>query len=416
MELYSMDSNLQPLNIIENFESLIWTERYSRNGDFEIKSSDIKALMDLMPKETCVCLRDSTVPMMVETYKINKPLRQAPSITIYGRSFETVLERRGSIHKPLGPVKVPWSIPADKESDAAYKAMRVVLGDAPRYQAGTMTLPLLNPAVSPLDAIPEIDLIMPADYITPIWSDAIAYSPGDIVGTSAGSLYQSILAGTNKPPVSNPTYWTLMSTPGTTTWGEDHIYDIKVGNLYGVVLELININHRGLKAVRPAPGSSKAGIEIYNGANLTDTVVFDAKFDQFDDATYLLSEQGSADVAYMFGSNGSQLVLKTTSPEPSGLDRRVLVVDQTSDATTNTADARKTRALIELYKYNATALFDGQVAIQVAEGYNRDYFLGDIIKLSGEYGLSQNVRVAEFIRSVDASGEKAFPAFEAVDD
>jgi len=423
-----MDSSFQPLNAVENYESLIWSERYSDFGDFELTSSDIAGMVSLLPREACVCLRESTVPMIVENYAINKPAREKPTITITGRSYETVLERRVAVNTTLPATysSVPfddWDIDATKESDAAYLAMRIVLGDAPRYQGSTMVLPLTNPAVSPLDAIAEIDLILPADYIDIIgvaaWSATppVAYTAGSRA-KYAGFVWRAIAPTAPDPPtITDPSKWEKLYP-----WSP---YEIKAQNLYGSVMELLNTNRRGLKAVRPVPGDFKIGIEIYNGANLTGegetgdpnhVVVFDARFDQFDDTTYLLSAQGSANVAYVYGSNGAQTVLKNAAAEPTGLARRVLFVDQSSDTATSSADVRKTRGLIELYKYNATALFDGQIAEQVAEGYDRDYFLGDILKLTGEFGLSQNARVAEFIRTSDATGSKAYPTFEAVDD
>lgn len=363
MELLTLNSAFQPEKIIENYESLIWTERYSRNGDFELTSSDIAGTINALPLESYVTLRDTTVPMVVEIHKIEKNIQGEARLTVKGRSFETVLERRVSANTlPAGAARVPWLVDAEKESDAAYKAMRIVIGDFPRYQTGVEVLALTDPAVSPYDAIPEVDLILPADY----------------------------------------------STLTTNT------YEIKLADLYSTVIGLLDINRRGMKAVRPEVGDEKIGIEIYNGADLTSDVVFDARFDQFDDTKYLLSNQGSMNVGYIYGANGSSQILKTAGPEPSGLVRRVLSLDETSDSTSNSTEIRQTRGLIELYKYNATALFDGQIAIQVAAGYNTSYFLGDIINLTGEYGLSQIVRVAEFIRTSDANGEKSFPTFEAV--
>lgn len=435
MELLTLDPSFQPLNPVENYESLIWAERYYKYGDFEIRSSDISTLVNLLPRETYICLRDSTVPMIVETHKIVKPLRANPQIVITGRSFETVLERRGSINSVIDPYvggsHTPWVIDASKEPDAAYLAMRTVLGDTARYQEESLILPLVDPAVTPLDAIPEVDLILPADYVNvpsvieaPIWNNAVAYVVGNQV-RYLGYIWKALENHTNiAPSTSVPTTWERL-----TSWMP---YEIKPQNLYTTVLDLVNTRHRGLKAVRPeAEDPAKVGIEIYNGANLTGegetgdpehTVVFDVQFDQVDDATYLLSAQGSTNVGYIFGATGASTVLKTTAPEPGGLARRVLVLDESGDDSTAGATLeesmhiRHTRGLIELYKYNATVLFDGQVADQVAAGYNKNYFLGDILKLVGEYGISQNVRVAEFIRTEDATGEKAYPTFEAVDD
>lgn len=365
MELLTLGSTFHPEKIVENFQSLIWSERYDKAGDFQLTTANISETLQLLPENSYVTLRDSTVPMRVETNKIENKKNVGPLLTVIGRSFEApAFEDRVSV-KELSPTaaRTVWDMTADKESDAAYKMLRVVLGDVERLKDGVSVLPAIAPAVSPNDAIPEIDLILPADYST----------------------------GTTK------------------------IYEIKAGDMYSTMLELISINHRGIKAIRPVlPSEDKVGIEIYNGADLTNTVVFDARFDQIDDATYLLSTQGSKNVGYVYDTAGGMQVLKTAAPEPSGLARKVLLVDADNNATGITSQARTNRGLIELYKYNATSLFDGEVAEQVARGYNKDYFLGDILKLVGQYGLSQNVRCAEFIRSQDASGEKAYPTFEAV--
>lgn len=416
MELITLGANIQPEKVVENYKSLVWTERYASEGDFEIQSNDVEYLINALPLESFVSLRESTVPMVVEAHKIVKKAKEAPLVTIVGRSFDTVLERRASVKAlPTATVRAPWMLAAAKASDAAYRAMRIVLGDVAQSQGGVNLLPALSPAVSANDAINEILLTRPADYITSAWSSTIRYSPGDLVGVGT-TIYQATATqpNLNVPPASNPTYWTALYTGLSGAWGDAFNYEIKPQDLLTTVKELIQTNHHGIKAVRPTTSGSKVGIEIYNGADLTATVAFDAKFDQFDSSTYLLSQQGSSNVGYVYGSNGSQMVLKTTAPEPSGLARRVLVVDNSTDANVNTTDIRTARGLIELYKYNATALFDGEIAEQVAAGFNTQYFLGDILTLVGEYGLTEQVRVAEYIRTSDATGEKAYPTFEVV--
>ena len=370
MELMTLDAAFQPVKILENFESLVWSERYSNAGDFEFVSADIENTINTLPLESYVTLRESTVPMVVEQHKIRKPLRDKATITVTGRSFETVLERRASVFSlPAAATRGVWTVAADKRSDAAYKAIRTVIGDVIRMApGGGQALAAIPPQASTLDAIPQINLPLPADY-------------------SLG-----------------------LTTP----------YEIQPGDLYSTVIEMIAEDHHGIKAVRPASSAKNTvDIEIYNGADLTATVIFDARFDQFDDATYLLSKTASTNIAYVYGPNGSQAVRKNTvGPEVSGLDRRVLLVDEqsdTSNAALNSTTLRTSRGLVELYKYNATALFDGETSVQVTAGYNTRYHLGDILKLNGEYGLSATVRVAEFIRTSDSSGEKAYPAFETVE-
>lgn len=380
MELLTLGSDFRPKRLVEDYESLIWTERYSTGGDFELISGDVAKTLEFLPLDSSVTLRESTVPMVVEGHKINKPLRGRPRITVTGRSYESVLERRGSVvSMPSSAQRVAWAVNADKSSDAAYKAIRSVIGDVARSN-----LPALSPAVTPFDAIPQIELPLPTDYST----------------------------GLSLP------------------------FEIRAGNLYEVVLELVNANHHGLRAIRPLETSSKytVDVQIYNGANLTGegptgdpnlVVAFDARFDQFDDATYLLSKQGSTNVAYVYGVNGSREVYKNTfvnpGDAPSGLDRRVLVLDEQGDATLNSPDVLTSRGLVELYKRNYIAIFDGETSIQASSLFNKPvaqggYALGDIIKLVGDYGLTRNVRVTEFIRTSDSSGNSAYPAFEVVED
>lgn len=373
MELLTLNDDYQPASLVERYGSLIWTERYSTAGDFQLISNDIERMINLLPLESLVTIRESTVPMVVEVHEIKKSPNAAPVLTVKGRSFETVLDRRATalltnprdLNTTDGSAnpKIPWVEVAAEPSDAAYNAMRKILGDGVRSTVSG-PLPAQQPILSLNDALPMVDLIAPADY-----------------ARGVGSSFN---------------------------------FEIKPGNLYDVTMELINSNRHGLKAVRPTLNNDKIGIEIYNGADLTDTVMFDARFDQFDDSTYLLSYTGSYNVAYVLSKSDSQLVNKTQAPEPSGLDRRVLLVDVSGEQNADTDDSRKTRGLVELYKYNVTALFDGHISDQIANDYNNTYFLGDIIRLDGEYGLSQTVRVAEFIRSEDNTGSKAYPTFEVV--
>jgi len=372
MELLTLDENYQPSEMIERYASLIWNERYLAAGDFQLVTTDVERMINSLPLESLVTIRESTVPMIVESYKIEKKIDGAPTLTISGRSFESVLERRIAAKiSSSTTVKERWVEFRKKESDAAYQAIRQTIGDEIRTSTtptSTIVLDAVSPNLSPNDGLPMVDLPIPADYVNDV----------------DGGFKE---------------------------------FEIKLGNLYSVVLELLAANNHGLKSVRPDLYSNKIAIEIYNGADLTNDVVFDARFDQFEGSTYLLSYMGSTNQAWVFGKSLSLEVDKnqsTEASEPTGLLRRNAFVDLSGESSNQTEEVLQTRGLIELYNHNATALFDGQISEQVARGYNRDYFLGDIIRLDGEYGLSQNVRVAEFIRSDDSTGSKAYPTFEAI--
>ncbi len=162
MELITLGVNFQPVNLVENYKSVIWTERYASAGDFQITSNNVNELINQLPLESYIGLRESTVPMIVEAHKIEKRAREAPLVTIVGRSLETVLERRASVKDlPTAVVRTPWMMAASTPSDAAYRAIRTVIGDVAKSKSGASVLSALSPAVSSNDAMPEIVLTLP---------------------------------------------------------------------------------------------------------------------------------------------------------------------------------------------------------------------------------------------------------------
>lgn len=433
MEFLVLNDDFEAVKMVENYQSLIWTERYSKNGDFELKTGAIQETLNLLynyddpDQEIYVSLRDSTVPMIAEVFRIDKPKNSGPILTVTGRSFETVLERRAAMFRTpseFSTGKEPYNIVCVKSSDAAFRAMREKVGDDIYFGGPGEFAPGINPIPIQDQFVRDDDSRIitfppPADYmrikqpgetaltLPPTWSSATTYVKGyyvtyldDVHGNDIIYVSKNAVASGGAAPDVNTANWQKVQ------------FEIAAGNLYASVMEQLAINFHGLKAVLPEPGSRTARIEIYNGADRTNEVVIDARFDQFDDTSYLFSNQGSTNVGYVVGPSASEQVPKTVGAElTTGMKRRVLYSDLSGETTPNLHD----RGLIELYKYNATAIFDGQIAESVSSGYNKNYFLGDIIKLTGEYGLYRNVRIAEFIRSSDATGEKSYPALEVVE-
>lgn len=370
MELVTLDKKFQVTNLIDNFESLIWTERYNKAGDFQIVSSDIDNIISKMPldaigRPSYVKLRESNVVMFVERAKIESDANGIPKITVTGRSFEAVaLSRRTSTGGVYSSgAYPPFNITASKESDAAFHLMRTILGDVSRKDPFGLTWSPMSPANAPGDAIPEIHLRFPTDYL------------------NGGQSF-----------------------------------NIKPQELYQSVIDLLTVNSHGIRSIL---NNGSVDIEIYNGHDLTENLAFDTRADQVLKSTYLISNETEKNVAYFMSKSGQGLYYNPPYNNPVGLDRRVVFIDQSNDDATSDIDARRVRALIELSKHAKTAVFDGELAVNIADLYDKPqylggYSLGDVIQLRGKYGLYQNTRVVEFIRSMDANGTKAYPTFETV--
>lgn len=58
MELIVLDTSLKMLSVLDTFESLIWTERYSAYGDFEVYTNMELVQITKMGEEYWFILRD----------------------------------------------------------------------------------------------------------------------------------------------------------------------------------------------------------------------------------------------------------------------------------------------------------------------------------------------------------------------
>jgi len=66
MEPVVLDSNLYPFSIVDVFESLIWTERYSTYGDFEIYTSVSSEYLNALQEDYFLSIKESNRIMIIE--------------------------------------------------------------------------------------------------------------------------------------------------------------------------------------------------------------------------------------------------------------------------------------------------------------------------------------------------------------
>src|SRR5690242_6166324 len=128
MELMTMDANMQPAKLVENYDSLIWTERFNTIGDFQIQSGDVDRFMTLLPEGTVLTLRESNVPMIVETHNIVRKKNKPTNLIIKGRAFESILDRRIAISAVAAGLG-DWNIVAKIPSDVAYYIIKRICVD-----------------------------------------------------------------------------------------------------------------------------------------------------------------------------------------------------------------------------------------------------------------------------------------------
>lgn len=101
MQLIVLDKNFQSTIVIDTFDSLIWSERYSAAGDFELYTPFDSYLVDEVLFDYYMYLSGSDKVMIVENFTIDNDVESGAHCKISGRSLESILDRRVLLDEPL---------------------------------------------------------------------------------------------------------------------------------------------------------------------------------------------------------------------------------------------------------------------------------------------------------------------------
>lgn len=157
--LWLCDYQLQPIAVIETYESLIWTERYNKAGEFELVTTDVgswinvikndylgsngQGVTNTIPYSYSLKKSDTDTVMCIEDFKITCDVEEGNKITITGRSFESRLDRlpvfprfkwssersskEGKIRTPYGMIKELFErYVLPYENEGAYRWLKFI--------------------------------------------------------------------------------------------------------------------------------------------------------------------------------------------------------------------------------------------------------------------------------------------------
>lgn len=94
MDLYVLDRSLTAIKLVDVYSSMIWTDRYYEAGDFELCMAMDQTLLDYIKQDYYLWRRDSEHTMIIEKLQIATDAEEGNTITVTGRSLESILERR----------------------------------------------------------------------------------------------------------------------------------------------------------------------------------------------------------------------------------------------------------------------------------------------------------------------------------
>lgn len=402
MQLYTQDAHFQNVKSIQEFTSLIWTKRYSAAGDFSLVVPATADNVDLLAIDTRLGLDDDEETMLIDTQSINNNL-----LTVSGKTLINFFGNR------------------------AAKVVRAL---------GNTGLTVHYP--------PSVAIVSLVELMTSLVDTNHDGTVDTYVGTGLGLQ-----------PNDQMSFMTCVNLDPDTTAQDINVAN---GDLYSLISNLATNFSKGIKLIatnRTLYGYSLV-FTVYMGQDRTSDqtdrqmVRFSPGNKSFVNTTELISNQNYKNVCYTYASS---IPATITITDPStgdtsdhafnpamgtgylpgadvahDFDRRVILIDDTNFSMDNYATEMSdgsSIATIEglvnlaldisaynyLLNYTYTKNVDGEVVPQSPYKYGVDYFLGDVIELQGASGLIQNARITEYIRSQDATGEKAYPTVAVVD-
>jgi hypothetical protein len=349
MDLLILNTDLEIVDIIDTFQSLIWTERYNGYGDFEIYMSASEELVNTFASDRYIRLTDSNRIMVIEDTQIKTDVENEDKLIIKGRSAESILDRR-----------IIWA--PTILSGSLQNGIQTLLNDN-----------LISPSILER-AIPNFVFEISSDLTITALTVEAQYARDE--------LYESIekLCVSNNigfkvtlDDVNNKLVFLLYA-------GVDRSYD-QLTNPYVVFSKEFDniINSDYSKSTKTLKNVTVVAGEGDGDARKTKVV---------GDATGIERRE-----MYTDASNVSQTV-----------DSVVLSDDDYYAQLEQKGNEDLAENVLE-------SSFDSQIDYTRTYKYGEDYFLGDIIQIVNGYGIQAKAQVTEIIRSQNESGIEMYPTF-----
>ena len=352
MELIILDTSLNMLSVFDTFESLIWTERYSSYGDFEVCTSANDSVLEVLKDDYYLWLKESDQTMIIEDRKIESDTENGHCFTVTGRSLESMLDRR-----------IIWK-------------QTILSGD---FQNGIKKL-LDENIINPSDSARKVEGLIFEESTDPQITHLKieAQFTGDNLYDVIKKLCDSKHIGFRiKLSADNKFIFKLYA-------GADRSYD-QISNPYVVFSpkfeNIINTNYleskKTLKTVTLVAGEGEAT----ERKTITATCPLGA------------------------GKGLNRREMYTDARDISStVDNKTLTDSEYNAQLTQ-------RGLENLADNVSTKSFEGKVETTRMYRYGEAFFMGDIVQIVNEYGIEGKSRVTEFIRSQNKEGIVSYPTF-----
>lgn len=415
MDVVRLDSSSYiPDDLIEGYDSMIWTERFQTHSSFEMQTPLVQETLNLLPEGTFISTLQSEVVMEVETRNIKEDDEGRRVLVVSGREVTSILDSR-HVEAPYG------------------KRRKMAKKYSPTGAAAVL-----------------------------IWNVIDNHANKDVTRSND-------FPWTSKDKVPNVSVSDSVPVDGTLrNWW------LEQGPLWPQLEKIMLDGDLGLRTIRPESGPmTRIAIEsaLANRGDIIRTVITDVTSLRFDiykgldrshlqsanpkvgfnyiqghieNDEYLFSKQDLKTACEVMTGVGGDDVYRSGDSGLTGWARRVMSYDggepeypkeKPTYPGKNATNADQTKyeddlaewqdkkaevdaefladvqddALRALKKQRRIKLFSGDISPLAPYVYGTHYKLGDFVTLYGDYNQTERMVVSEYVRTEDAEGDRGYP-------
>lgn len=359
MDIFVLDEKFETINIVDAYQSMIWTDRYREAGEFELYTEVSGEVLKYIVKDRYLSIKDSDRTMIVSDMEIISDRDIGNRIKITGWSLEKILDRR-----------IVWG----------QRLLNTTL------QNGIKTL-LNESIISPSDSSRRI--------------------PNFIFEESSDERITKL----------------TMDTQFTGDNLYDVIYQLCLENDLGFKLILNDSNQFVFSLYAGVDRSYDQTSNPYvifspKFENLVNSSYFDTNAD-LKTITLIGGEGEGSERVYTTYSSSSETGLNRRELFTDARDLQSSYSDENGTEHNLTRaqyiEILQNRGKSKLAEYSNITAFEGEVDPFNSFLYKEDYNLGDIVQIENEYGFRGTARITEVVSSQDESGYSLYPTFEMLD-
>lgn len=389
MDIFTLEWNGTSWSAGEKVKGIVdvtWVERYNQPGKLTIKGKPHHDLLYRLELDTLLTHTSTNEVMIVEDVEIEEKKGEEAVVTITGKGLTSFFEHRVATedHQGFDP-----SVRLDDGS-----APLLYISGWPEY---TRKAQIRNLIRNQIDA-DHVDI---SDHAIP--GVQVAYASG----MPNDSLY-------------NEGGWTIDFLP------------VKRQSLLKSMTEALQEERWGIKVIRPywySSEQSKIRFEIHEGVDRRETIQFSYDQGDLEEGKYFKSSQGKKNALFV-----SSRYWGTYYPAPwkainKPFDRKVGQLSA-SDVDENPATAGWAamvlanyldrifgrRAKWALRNQEQPTLLEASVRKGGNLRYRKDYNVGDIVHVNGNFDFSGPMRVIEYVETFDVDGQDGYPVLEYYED